>query len=375
MANRSGPVQVCQMWVQGNCQRGERCRFSHQPVNGYITSAAIPGKAHGGISLFGKCAHADIPGLKKSWSISEHQRRQAGVSSAVLADDRLYVAHGDGHLSLWKSASLPTGGWDLQLCNEIALGSNASSLLFHSESKVLFCGLATGTIRCFRDECASQADLLGHTSAVTSLLIQESKLLSSSADGTCRIWSHDAAHGFICAATIQNPLGPISCIVATSMGLWMGCSKGVSCVNLQALQVTGGIEASAGVTKLACFQDSVIATYADGAIRIFDAGGQETKSLYCCGQATTAVAVLRHPHQGKHMLLCGHGAGCISVYDLPQCQLQGEFCSGYNGAVTAVVDLAPWPAFATCGAVGEVVIWLWEDLAPLQSKPLAQTME
>ena len=138
-------------------------------------------------------------------------------------------------------------------------------------------------------------------------------------------------------------------------------------------EVTGGIEASASVTRLACFQDTAIATYADGAIRLFGAGGEETKSLYCCGQATTAVSVLRHPHQGKHMLLCGHSAGCISVYDLPECQLQGEFCSGYNGAVTAIVDLAPWPAFATCGAVGEIVIWHWEDIA-MQSKLLPQTM-
>eukprot|EP00931_Biecheleriopsis_adriatica_P122099 TRINITY_DN97111_c0_g1_i1.p1 TRINITY_DN97111_c0_g1~~TRINITY_DN97111_c0_g1_i1.p1 ORF type:complete len:394 (-),score=59.81 TRINITY_DN97111_c0_g1_i1:100-1236(-) len=374
MANRSGPVQVCQLWVQGNCQRGDRCRYSHQQSQGYNPAAtagrnALP-SVNTGISVFGKCSHGEIPGLRKAW---EMQRREAGVSSAVATGDRLCVGSQDGHLGVWKRAPLPQGGWDVQLCTELQLGSKVSSLLHDSESKSLFCGLATGTIRYFQEESAAQSDLQGHSGAVTTLLIHQAKLLSSSEDGTCRVWSYDAATGFTCSAVIQSELGSVSGLLANHLGLWMGCARGISCVSPQASQVTGSIGSPAAVTKIASCMDCVAATYADGAIRLFNASGEESKSFKCCGHATTALAVLRHPHRGVYMMLCGHNAGCISVYDLPECKLQGEFCSGHSGTVTAIVDLAPEPAFVTCGAGGETVIWSWEDITPVPSVAPPQT--
>jgi len=185
-------------------------------------------------------------------------------------------------------------------------------LLFHPESKWLFCGTASGSIKAYRQEPIAEAELTGHTAAVTSLLVHEAVLLSGSEDGTVRAWKHDAASGFVCAATVQSTLGPVHALLVQKLGgMWVGCQRGITCVDLVSLQAVGSIESPARVVGLEQYLDCVIAAYADGVVRIFDATGSENFKHGPLGEHTTntAIALQRHPQEGKDILLCGQELG------------------------------------------------------------------
>merc|ERR1712216_144885 len=167
--------------------------------------------------------------------------------------------------------------------------------------------------------------------------------------------------GFACAATIESPLGGAQSLLAVNGGLWVGSERGICCINLRSLQVVGNIQSSARVVGLLSYQDCVIAAFADGVVRIFDVNGNEKFKHGPVGEHTTntAVALQRHPTEGKDMLLCGQELGYVTVYDVPEFRPRGTFCSGYDGDITSIVDMGAGGVFVTCGLAGEVIIWRW----------------
>eukprot|EP00401_Gymnodinium_catenatum_P027698 CAMPEP_0117509340 /NCGR_PEP_ID=MMETSP0784-20121206/27423_1 /TAXON_ID=39447 /ORGANISM="" /LENGTH=454 /DNA_ID=CAMNT_0005304941 /DNA_START=1 /DNA_END=1361 /DNA_ORIENTATION=- len=302
--------------------------------------------------------------LQKLWSMPEDEGHDDGIAAATLMGDRLCTGGVDQKLLLWRGDSAAGGGICLKLDNEMLFPSAVLSLLFHAESKWFFCGLLDGHIKAYCQEPAAEASLDGHTAAVTVLLIHEGVLLSGSEDCTIRAWRRDGSTGsFQCAATIQSPVGPAySFHVSTQAGsLWVGAQQGVSCISLQSLQCVGSIHSTAQVVGLLPYEDCIIACYADGVAKVLDATGNEKFSHGPVGEHTTntAVALMRHPHAGKTLLLCGQELGYVTAYDLPEFRPRGTFATGYQGDVTAIVDMGADGLFVTTSFSGDVVIWRW----------------
>merc|ERR1711884_1014589 len=116
---------VCQFWLQGQCGRGESCRFSHTPL-----TTPQPSVVRGMFSS--ECNRvANIPGLAKSWS----QQLPARTTKAVAMGDpimggSLCVASDDGRAMVFKTVVLPDGRQQLQSVNETQLGSPINALLY-----------------------------------------------------------------------------------------------------------------------------------------------------------------------------------------------------------------------------------------------------
>lgn len=53
-----------------------------------------------------------------------------------------------------------------------------------------------------------------------------------------------------------------------------------------------------------------------------------------------------------------------TVYDVPDFRPRGTFTTGYDGDVTAIVDMGNG-IFITCGLAGDVVIWRWDGRAAM----------
>jgi len=387
---QGGKGDVCHRFLRGTCRFGENCRYLH-PANGGgqgggrgkgWSRAAGQGFGKGGGfeskgSGIGKGPGQDLRALTgpylgrgselaKVWWMSDHMGHTDGIYASIVMGDRVCTGGRDGRLLLWRGGTSPQSG---NLCfvedNAVDLPAGVSSLLYHAESKWLFCGLMNGLIKAFRQEPHAEAMLTGHGEAVTSMLVHESVLLSGSHDGTIRAWQYDpASSGFRCAATVACPLGEVFKLhLQLPTGLWVGAQRGISCVDLQTMQPKGNIEAPARVVGLLSYQECVIAAFANGVVKVFDAVGKEQFSHGPLGEHTTntAIAMMRVPRDGKDVLLCAQEFGYVTVYDVPDFNPRGTFTTGYDGEVMAIVDMGSGGIFVTCGLSGDVVIWRWEE--------------
>jgi len=243
---------------------------------------------------------------------------------------------------MWTGRRTREGGLALAEDNEVQFHAGVSSLLFHAESKWLFCGLLDAQIRAFRQDPPAEATLAGHGEAVTSMLVHESVLLSGSHDGSIRAWRCDASGTcFVCVTTIPSPLGQVFKLHLQPGALWVGAQRGISCLDLQTMQPRGNVESIARVVGLLPYRDCVIAAFANGIIKVFDAAGNEQFSHGPLGEHTTntAVALMHIQRAQKDVLLCGQELGYVTVYDLPEFRPRGSFTTGYDGDVMAIVDM------------------------------------
>jgi len=304
----------------------------------------------------------------------EDMGHEDGVTSAAVMGDRVCTGGGDQKLLLWRGEAMPqapqgdarqpSGGLALVQDNQVDFPGAVTALLHHSASKWLFCGLSTGQISGFRQEPLAEATMQGHTAAVSSLKIHEAALLSGSLDGSARVWRfNEADSSFACAAVVQCLLGPVFALHVQPPGsLWFGAQGGIQCTSAETLQCVGKVESAERVVELLPYQNSVVAAFANGVVKVFDGAGKEEFCHGPLGEHTTntAAAILRHPHAGKDILLCGQELGYVTAYDIPEFRPRGTFNTGYDGDVTAVVDVAPAEGiFATCGQAGDVVLWRW----------------
>lgn len=385
-------MQVCRDFLRGQCSYGASCRYSHSEdfqkggggrgKGGFFRSGG-QGCGKGGFDGKGSGAYKGLGSmggsikaltgpylgkgseLLKLWYMPDNMGHDDGIYAACTMGDRICTGSKDGRLLVWTGQRNHQGTLCLVEDNEVEFRSPVTSVLFHADSKWLFCGLFDGQIKAYRQEPFAECTLVGHGEAVTSMLIHESVLLSGSHDGTIRAWQYDAGSAsFRCAATVQSPLGQVFKIHVSPPGsLWVGSQRGISCVSLETMQPVGNIESPARVVGLAPYQNSIIAAFANGVIKAYDAAGNEQFSHGPLGEHTTntAIGMMRIPRIGKDILLCGQEFGYVTVYDMPDFKPRGSFTTGYDGDVMAIVDMMADGIFITCGLEGDVVLWRWED--------------
>uniref|UniRef100_A0A7S4PTD7 C3H1-type domain-containing protein n=1 Tax=Alexandrium monilatum TaxID=311494 RepID=A0A7S4PTD7_9DINO len=387
-----GKGQVCRDFLRGSCRYGGACRYVHaedgqkggqggrgkgghwnRPAGQGCGKGGFEGKGPGPFKGPGGGDLRSLTGpylgkgseLLKIWYMPETQGHDDGIYAACVMGDRVCTGGGDRRLLVWTGHCSPQGTLSFVEDNAVEFPAAVSSLLFHGESKWLFCGLFDGQIKAYRQEPFTEATLIGHGEAVTSMLIHESVLLSGSHDGTIRAWQHDpGSGGFRCAATVQSPLGQVFKIhVQPPSSLWVGAQRGISCVNLQTMQPVGNIEAPARVVGLLPYENSIIAGFANGVVKAYDPAGNEQFSQGPLGEHTTntTISMMRIPRINKDVLLCGQEFGYVTVYDMPDFKPRGSFTTGWDGEVMAIVDMMADGVFVTCGLSGDVVIWRWRE--------------
>jgi WD40 repeat protein len=290
------------------------------------------------------------------------QGHQNGITVAAVVDKGLCTGGRDRRVLLWSGGDGDPG---LRLNSEVALGAEVTALLFHASSTWLFCGLGDGQIRASRQSPPADCMLAGHTLPVTCLLAHEDVLLSGSLDGTISAWRYDEGSGsFQRVSAIQSPAGPVLALgMHLPGGIWVCGERGISCLSAETMEPLGAIETPAPPLKLLSYQGRALAALTNGMVKVFDSSGKEEFSHGPLGEHTTtrSVAVLRHPREQKDLLLCGQDSGYVTAYAIPEFTPRGSFQTGFQGAVTAILDLGTSDGtFVTCGLSGDVVVWRWE---------------
>jgi len=311
--------------------------------------------------------------LRKMWTMPDGQGHNDSIAAAALLNDGMCTGGLDRRLIMWRGEA-GQDGLALKLDKEVEFAAGISSLLYDAATKWCFVGLMDGTIKVYRQEPLAEATLQGHTGHVSAFVFHEGVLLSGSQDSSVRAWKIDAASGsFQCAASVDGGVGPILAlsVEGSAAGLFLAGEQGISCVSLQSMQPVGRIGPHAPVVGLVSYEGLVIASYSNGVIKAFDGTGAEKFSHGPIGEHTTntAVALMRHPFAGKIVLLCGQALGYVTAYDLPDFKPRGTFSSGYQGDVTAIVDMVSDGMFLTCGFSGDVTIWRWENNGSVSSVP------
>lgn len=302
--------------------------------------------------------------LLKVWSMPEDLGHEDGVLTAIVMADRVCTGGADYRLLLWKGDAQPGGGLAFAQDNEVNFTAAVTALLWHASSRFLFCGLGDGQIRAFRQEPLAELVIAGHTAAIASMIIHEGVLLSGSMDATVRASKYDDAAGaFSCVASLPMALGPVySLHLQLPDALWVGAEQGITVISLQSMRAVGQVASAAPVITMLPYGGSIIVVFGNGVVKVFDHAAKEQFSHGPVGEHTTntAAAIVRHPVANKDVLLCGQELGYVTAYDIPEFRPRGTFTTGYEGSVTAIVDMSAGGVFATFGDTGDVVLWRWE---------------
>lgn len=287
-----------------------------------------------------------------------------GINCMAMVDDQIYTGGRDGVLFAWRGQQGASGDFQLVQDSRVQMSSSVSSIFYEPSSRWLFCGLWDGSIHAFCKEPQMQEILKGgHRRSITSLIVHSGVVVSGSHEGIVRLWTRNEQmrqfqmHG----NPLTNPSGPVSALRVVGDGLWVGGQTGITCFDLNTLQPRGTLQSAHAVTGMVELDGHMIATYANGDIKIFDAAGGEKYVHLSRGEHTTntSVAMMTHPIENKKMLLCGQRYGYTTAYDLPDFRPRGSWCCKNGSDIRGIVDVQSAGMFVTAGSHSDVFVWKW----------------
>ncbi|KAF4755939.1 hypothetical protein FOZ63_031221, partial [Perkinsus olseni] len=241
----------------------------------------------------------------------------------------------DGKLRTWKAVPTPAG--HIELTPDLIVDTDGQPVMsVHFEPTrdeagnmtgggVMFCGLEDGRVRVFDKTTGAQFDLLGHAKAVHSLGVLQGILVTSSWDGTVRLWTPKEG-------TYQNThtieIGyPVKCMTIAEQTMWIGGVCGITGISIMDLTIQGRIDTQSPVMKMLIYENHVVAITLDGKLFVFDPNGNETASMDCALNYVHNGDKLRKPCcnscldgvviNGKAALLVGQMNGSVRAYTLP----------------------------------------------------------
>ncbi|KAF4729241.1 hypothetical protein FOZ63_027646, partial [Perkinsus olseni] len=241
-------TMACRAFMTGDCPRGGDCRYLH-----YVKRLHEVVDAHSD----GKC-----------------------INDVILIGDTLFTGGSDGKLRTWKAVPTPAG--HIELTPDLIVDTDGQPVMsVHFEPTpdeagnmtgggVMFCGLEDGRVRVFDKTTGAQFDLLGHAKAVHSLGVLQGILVTSSWDGTVRLWTpkegtYENTH------TIEIGY-PVKCM--TYYGPYDTGTDRYPESGYEDAHFTEEV-------LLVRYENHVVAITLDGKLFVFDPNGNETASMDC----------------------------------------------------------------------------------------------
>jgi len=317
--------------------------------------------------------------LKKIYTVNAGDPRNRNQKNSAHANsveamslfgpnaEKLATGGLDQKVMIWEGKSGGPQGGILEKANEISLQHGVKCLEFIPNDDILFVGLTNGEIKVYKNNPFKEFTLSGHTKAATSIKMAptpsgEPVILTSSKDGHIRMWVWQThTESFNCTHVLQPEVGPIASILLLNNCLWVGGQRGISCMDLESLQVAGVIETPPVCGPLIHYEGFVISSFEDGSLAIYDEQGNEEFLLEAHGDHTTNTAFecMQHP-SGTLILLCGQQDGFVTAYDLPALNARGSFITQKGSTVKFIKALNSNNMFVTGGEMGEITLWMWD---------------
>lgn len=299
----------------GTCPRGSSCRYSHVRRQSTAVSRV----------------EADF--LLKHWELEK--AHGGAITAMAQSEEGIFTVSQDKTLKRWKPVPKDNepNMFMLKPDLEVPLPESCCSILY--KGGWIFCGLWDGTI-CGFSKDGGQVVLKGHTKKVTCLLVHESVLMSGSADQEVRLWQMDpASKAWNCTHTIKDSTpGAVHKLQVLGTNLVIGGSNGVAMCSLQTLQVSKLLPPIKFVADFLEFQGHLVAAYADGGLRVFDAEGtlkSELQATHTAGPIMAMGGLASGPR-----IVCTHSRGQVSTIVLPNFEFKLQFQAFDAGRIESV---------------------------------------
>ena len=316
------------------------------------------------------------------------------INDIILADGLIWSAGADTSLRSWRPVP-GTDGLELQPAGPpVECGEPVTSLVWDPSRKALICGLNSGTIRVFTREPLGQTDLHGHTGAVYSMALVQNVLITTSWDGSVRIWQGEQlAAGMVIEAS-RIPVGSIRLLKIFGGRMWLGGVLGICAIDMQSLQVTLSIGCESPVMAIVEFSptESVIVATLSGSIKIIQQQtGVVTQSLelseieahvqgpphhtgkgrgkghnysWSSKPPPTGIVTLEGMmlgNTGKPVIVVGDQTGTCKVLELPSLELRGQWFAHSRGSdIRNILNTNENNIFMTTASDGCLAIWQWQ---------------
>ncbi|KAF7813233.1 Zinc finger CCCH domain-containing protein 48 [Senna tora] len=325
--------KVCNYWVQGNCNYGERCRYLHSWNLG------------DGFSLLTQ--------------LEGHQKVISGIAFPS-GSDKLYTGSKDETVRVWDCQS----GKCMAVVN---LGGEVGCMM--SEGPWIFVGI-TNFVKAWNTQNSLELSLSGPVGQVYTLVVGNDMLLAGTQDGSILAWKFNVvANCFEPAASLKGHSLAVVSLVVGANRLYSGSMDNTIRVwNLETLQCLQTLTGHTSVVmSVLCWDQFLLSCSLDKTIKVWVATESGNLEVTYTHNEEHGILTLcgMHDLQGKPILLCSCNDNTVRLYDLPSFAERGKIFSKQE---VRAIQAGPGSIFFTGDGTGEVRVWNWSTEPTLTSK-------
>ncbi|XP_059629382.1 zinc finger CCCH domain-containing protein 48-like [Cornus florida] len=316
--------KVCNFWLQGSCNYGDKCRFLH-------------------IWSTGDC-------FSLLTQLEGHQKVVTGITMPS-GSDKLYTGSKDETMRVWDCQS----GQCAAVSN---LGGEVGCML--SEGPWVFVGLPN-LVKAWNTQTSSGLNLSGPVGQVYSLVVGNDLLFAGTQDGTILAWRFNATTNcFEEAASLKGHTLAVVTLVVGANRLYSGSMdhsiRVWSLENLECVQTL--TEHTSVVMSVLCWDQFLLSCSLDKTIKVWVATGSGNLDVTYTHNEEHGLLTLcgMHDSEGKPVLLCACNDNSVRAYDLPSFSERGKI---YAKQEIRSIQIGPGGLFFTGDGTGQVRVWKW----------------
>ncbi|KAH7537964.1 hypothetical protein FEM48_Zijuj03G0148900 [Ziziphus jujuba var. spinosa] len=314
--------KVCSYWLQGNCSRGETCKFLHSWSLG------------DGFSLLSQ--------------LDGHQKVVSAIAMPA-GSDKLYTGSKDETLRVWDCQSG-------QCIGVLNLGGEVGCMI--SEGPWIFVGLPS-IVKAWNTQTNMDLSLSGPVGQVYALIVGNDLLFAGTQDGSILAWKFNAAvNCFEPAASLKGHTLAVVSLVVGANRLYSGSmDHSIRVWNLETLQCIQTLTEHTNVVMsvliwdhylLSCSLDKTIKAWVTG-----QSGNLEVAYTHTEEHGLLTLGGM-YDSESKPLLLCSTNDNSVRIYDLPSFAERGKIFSKME---IRAIQIGPGGIFFTGDGTGQVKVW------------------
>ncbi|XP_017972995.1 PREDICTED: zinc finger CCCH domain-containing protein 63 [Theobroma cacao] len=315
--------KVCNYWVQGNCNYGDKCRFLHSWSLG---------------EGFTMLSHLD-----------GHQKVVSGIALPAGLD-KLYTGSKDETVRAWDTNSG-------QCTCVINLGGEVGCMI--SEGPWLFVGIPN-IVKAWNTQTNYELSLTGPVGQVYAMVVGNDLLFAGTQDGTILAWKFNAiTNSFEAAASLKSHTLAVVSLVVGANRLYSGSmDHSIRVWSLETLQCLQTLtEHHNVVMSLLCWEQFLLSCSLDQTIKVWVATENGNLEVTYTHNEEHGLLNLRgmHDSESKPVLLCTCNDNSVRLYDLPSFSERGKIFAKQE---IRAIEVGPGGLFFTGDGTGYRV-WKW----------------
>ncbi|GLT36013.1 hypothetical protein SLA2020_104180 [Shorea laevis] len=316
--------KLCNYFVQGSCNYGDKCKFLHSWSLG--------------------------EGFSMLTQLEGHQKVVIGIA-LPSGSDKLYTGSKDETVRVWDCASG-------QCVGAVNLGGEVGCII--SEGPWLFVGMPN-FVKAWNTQTNADLSLSGPVGQVYALAVCNDLLFAGTQDGTILAWKFNVANNcFEPAACLKGHTLAVVSLVVGGNRLYSGSmDHSIRVWSLETLQRLQTLtEHTSVVMSLLCWEQFLLSCSLDQTIKVWMAAESGNLELtYTHNEEHGLLTLCGTPDlEGKPVLLCACNDNSVRLYDLPSFSERGKIFAKQE---IRAIEVGPGGLFFTGDGTGQVRVWKW----------------